>query len=163
MHGHTMQGFYVNLDYHNIAPDAVMDNYTVCSAYLLSDRSCSWRPNLRDTCTFRSAPQSDAVSQYSLWLFQTVGWERLCMLRSRLAADLWTCCSSQNDIGDSGVNVDQQQGGGSCEEFHVGLAVQLFISDWVDLLTDVLAAVPEARGKLLLDMINEPDGYGFTW
>ena len=43
------------------------------------------------------------------------------------------------------------------------LIAQLFISDWVDLLTDVLAAVPEARGRLLLDMINEPDGYGFTW
>ena len=42
-------------------------------------------------------------------------------------------------------------------------AVQLFISDWVDLLTDVLAAVPEARGRLLIDMINEPDGFGFTW
>ena len=25
-----MQGFYVNMDYHNIAPDAVIDNYTVC-------------------------------------------------------------------------------------------------------------------------------------
>ena len=34
MHTFRMQGFYVNMDYHNIAPDAVMDNYTVCSAYL---------------------------------------------------------------------------------------------------------------------------------
>ncbi|CAK0786597.1 hypothetical protein CVIRNUC_009811 [Coccomyxa viridis] len=38
-----------------------------------------------------------------------------------------------------------------------------FIGQWVSLLTDVLAAVPEAKGRLLLDMINEPDGYGFKW
>ena len=41
--------------------------------------------------------------------------------------------------------------------------VQEFIGQWVSLLTDVLAAVPEAKGRLLLDMINEPDGYGFKW
>ena len=51
----------------------------------------------------------------------------------------------------------------SAGSYNALLIAQLFISDWVDLLTDVLAAVPEARGRLLLDMINEPDGYGFTW
>lgn len=51
----------------------------------------------------------------------------------------------------------------STGSYNALLIAQLFISDWVDLLTDVLAAVPEARGRLLLDMINEPDGYGFTW
>ncbi|CAL5221967.1 g4249 [Coccomyxa viridis] len=40
---------------------------------------------------------------------------------------------------------------------------ELFISDWVELLISVLAAVPETRARLLLDMIIEPDGYGFTW
>lgn len=42
-------------------------------------------------------------------------------------------------------------------------SVQMFIDEWVSLLTDVLTAVPEAKGRLLLDLINEPDGYGFTW
>lgn len=26
---HAMQGFYVNIDYHNVAPDSYMNNYTV--------------------------------------------------------------------------------------------------------------------------------------
>ena len=54
------------------------------------------------------------------------------------------------------AGVWHQWGGQTC-------AVQEFIGLWASLLTDVLAAVPEAKGRLLVDMINEPDGYGFTW
>ena len=42
-------------------------------------------------------------------------------------------------------------------------AVQYFIDLWAQLVSDVLTAAPEAKGKILLDLINEPDGYGFTW
>lgn len=31
------------------------------------------------------------------------------------------------------------------------------------LLQDVLNDTPEARGRLLLDLVNEPDGYSLTW
>ena len=40
---------------------------------------------------------------------------------------------------------------------------QGFISNWTSLVTDLFAAAPEARGRIVLDLINEPDGYGFTW
>jgi hypothetical protein len=30
-------------------------------------------------------------------------------------------------------------------------------------VTDVLQDTPEARGRLLIDLINEPDGYSLTW
>lgn len=30
-------------------------------------------------------------------------------------------------------------------------------------MADILAAAPEAKGRLLLDMINEPDGYNYDW
>ena len=33
----------------------------------------------------------------------------------------------------------------------------------VDLVSDVLADTPEAQGRLLIDLINEPDGYSLTW
>jgi hypothetical protein len=33
-----------------------------------------------------------------------------------------------------------------------------FVAAWAGLVTDVLALVPEARGRLLLDIMNEPDG-----
>lgn len=33
----------------------------------------------------------------------------------------------------------------------------------VDLVKDVLAQTPEAKGRLLIDLINEPDGYTLTW
>ena len=56
----------------------------------------------------------------------------------------------------AGVGVRCWSGGQDC-------VLQEFIGQWVSLLTDVLAAVPEAKGRLLLDMINEPDGYGFKW
>ena len=32
-----------------------------------------------------------------------------------------------------------------------------------ELVTDVLQDTPEARGRLLIDLINEPDGYSLTW
>jgi hypothetical protein len=31
------------------------------------------------------------------------------------------------------------------------------------LLKDVLDDTPEARGRLLIDLVNEPDGYSLTW
>ncbi|EIE23036.1 hypothetical protein COCSUDRAFT_63419 [Coccomyxa subellipsoidea C-169] len=34
---------------------------------------------------------------------------------------------------------------------------------WVDLVKDVLADSPEAKGRLIIDLINEPDGYTLTW
>ena len=43
------------------------------------------------------------------------------------------------------------------------LHAQYFIDLWAQLVSDVLTAAPEAKGKILLDLINEPDGYGFTW
>lgn len=42
-----MQGFYVNMDYHNIAPDAVMDNYTVRSIYCRCNGSYQWSLSLK--------------------------------------------------------------------------------------------------------------------
>ena len=33
----------------------------------------------------------------------------------------------------------------------------------VELLTDILKKTPQARGRLLVDLINEPDGYSLTW
>ncbi len=35
-----------------------------------------------------------------------------------------------------------------------------FVAAWAGLVTDVLALVPEAHGRLLLDIMNEPDGCG---
>ncbi|CAL8465540.1 g5076 [Coccomyxa elongata] len=34
---------------------------------------------------------------------------------------------------------------------------------WVSLVKDILADTPEAKGRLLIDLINEPDGYTLTW
>ena len=31
------------------------------------------------------------------------------------------------------------------------------------LLEDILARTPQAKGRLLVDLINEPDGYSLTW
>ena len=42
MRSYVMQGFYVNMDYHNIAPDAVIDNCTVCSPCLRCNQNCPW-------------------------------------------------------------------------------------------------------------------------
>ena len=33
----------------------------------------------------------------------------------------------------------------------------------VELLQDILRITPEAKGRLLVDLINEPDGYDLTW
>ncbi len=33
----------------------------------------------------------------------------------------------------------------------------------VSLVKDILADTPEAKGRLLIDLINEPDGYTLTW
>ena len=34
-----------------------------------------------------------------------------------------------------------------------------WIANWVQLVTSILSTVPQAAGKLLIDLINEPDGY----
>ncbi|KAK9833284.1 hypothetical protein WJX81_003097 [Elliptochloris bilobata] len=39
----------------------------------------------------------------------------------------------------------------------------LWVGLWYDLLSDVFEVAPEAKGRLLIDFINEPDGYGLTW
>ena len=33
----------------------------------------------------------------------------------------------------------------------------------VELLEDILARTLQAKGRLLVDLINEPDGYSLTW
>ena len=33
----------------------------------------------------------------------------------------------------------------------------------MELLEDILKNTPEAVGRLLVDLINEPDGYSLTW
>ena len=33
----------------------------------------------------------------------------------------------------------------------------------VELMQDILRNTPEAKGRLLVDLINEPDGYDLTW
>ena len=33
----------------------------------------------------------------------------------------------------------------------------------IELLQDILRGTPEAKGRLLVDLINEPDGYDLTW
>jgi hypothetical protein len=43
------------------------------------------------------------------------------------------------------------------------LPLQSFISNWTTLVTRVLTEIPEAKGRIVLDMINEPDGHKMTW
>ena len=38
------------------------------------------------------------------------------------------------------------------------IRMQDFAAAWAQLVTDVLAAAPEAQGRLLFDIMNEPDG-----
>ncbi|EIE23035.1 glycoside hydrolase [Coccomyxa subellipsoidea C-169] len=38
-----------------------------------------------------------------------------------------------------------------------------FISNWTTLVTRVLTEIPEAKGRIVLDLINEPDGHKMTW
>ena len=33
----------------------------------------------------------------------------------------------------------------------------------VELLEDIQKTTPQAQGRLLVDLINEPDGYSLTW
>lgn len=34
-----------------------------------------------------------------------------------------------------------------------------WIANWVTLLRNILTLAPEAQGRLLIDLMNEPDGY----
>lgn len=43
------------------------------------------------------------------------------------------------------------------------LDVKEFVAGWKDVLSAVLEAVPSARGRLLVDLFNEPDGFALTW
>ena len=43
------------------------------------------------------------------------------------------------------------------------LDVGAFVAGWKDVLSSVLEAVPAARGRLLVDLLNEPDGFALTW
>ena len=43
------------------------------------------------------------------------------------------------------------------------LDVSEFVSGWKEVLTSVLEAIPEARGRLLVDLLNEPDAFALTW
>ena len=38
--------------------------------------------------------------------------------------------------------------------------VQPLVDAWADLLANILAAVPGIQGRLMLDLLNEPDGCG---
>ncbi|CAL8465539.1 g5075 [Coccomyxa elongata] len=38
-----------------------------------------------------------------------------------------------------------------------------FVSNWTTLVTRVLTEIPEAQGRIVLDLINEPDGHKFSW
>lgn len=33
----------------------------------------------------------------------------------------------------------------------------------MELLGDILRKTPQAKGRLLIDLINEPDGFDLTW
>lgn len=41
--------------------------------------------------------------------------------------------------------------------------LQTFVSNWTTLVTRVLDEIPEAKGRIVLDLINEPDGFKFAW
>ena len=43
------------------------------------------------------------------------------------------------------------------------LSVDEFVAGWRDVLGSVLEAVPDARGRLLVDLFNEPDAFALTW
>lgn len=43
------------------------------------------------------------------------------------------------------------------------LDVDAFVAGWKDVLSSVLEAVPDARGRLLVDLVNEPDAFALTW
>lgn len=43
------------------------------------------------------------------------------------------------------------------------LDVDAFVAGWKDVLSSVLEAVPESRGRLLVDLLNEPDAFSLTW
>ena len=38
-----------------------------------------------------------------------------------------------------------------------------WVDSWEGVLGSVLEAVPASRGRLLIDLINEPDAYNLTW
>jgi hypothetical protein len=38
-----------------------------------------------------------------------------------------------------------------------------WVDEWVSLVADILTLAPAAKGKLLLDLVNEPDGYQLQW
>eukprot|EP00884_Botryococcus_braunii_P018123 jgi/Botrbrau1/4995/Bobra.0396s0021.1 len=38
-----------------------------------------------------------------------------------------------------------------------------WVANWVALLKNILALAPEAQGRLLIDLMNEPDGFDLTW
>ncbi len=46
------------------------------------------------------------------------------------------------------------------EKLHLTLVICLCR---VELLQDIFRKTPEAKGRLLVDLINEPDGYDLTW
>ena len=46
------------------------------------------------------------------------------------------------------------------EKLHLTLMICLCR---VELLQDIFRKTPEAKGRLLVDLINEPDGYDLTW
>ena len=133
-----MQGFYVSMDYHNIAPDAIVSNYTV-----------RWHPpaHLCDLPIYTMHPAMPHTSVLPVSLTCTAQ-ASILPRQAPEHGDMHVECAS--------TGVRCSSGGQAC-------VVQEFIGQWVSLLTDVLAAVPEAKGRLLLDMINEPDGYGFKW
>jgi len=43
------------------------------------------------------------------------------------------------------------------------LNVKEFVEGWKEILKAVLEAVPAARGRLLVDLLNEPDAFALTW
>jgi hypothetical protein len=38
-----------------------------------------------------------------------------------------------------------------------------WVDEWVSLVADILTLAPAAKGRLLLDLVNEPDGYQLQW
>lgn len=58
-----MQGFYVSMDYHNIAPDYIVDNYTVSPLHVIKYK-CLPCPlyqarSVHVTSGLRSRPEQD--------------------------------------------------------------------------------------------------------
>jgi len=40
---------------------------------------------------------------------------------------------------------------------------QGFVANWTTLMQRVVTEIPESKGRIVLDLINEPDGHKMIW